>query len=98
MRRPKAVSANMGLGEQDEMPNHGIHIAKKTGIVAEIRSIVINGDETYMCKIGEKIYKMTKIEFEQKWKPYRPVKTDVKQGIIEAVNALDEELNRRTDD
>lgn len=64
------------------MPNHGIHIAKKTGIVAEIRSIVLNGDETYMCKIEGKIYNMTKIDFEQKWKPYRPVKTDVNQGWL----------------
>lgn len=51
---------------------HGKYTAiKDKNLHAEIRSIKINGELTYMCKIKNKIYKMTPDEFRTKWRPFR---------------------------
>lgn len=57
------------------MPSIGPHISVKTGIIAEISTIRVMGEQFYMCKIKGKIYKMTQEEFNSKWK-----KCDGKRG------------------
>ncbi len=64
------------------MPSIGKHEAIRTGIIAEIRTMVFNDSDVYTCKINGKAYRMTEKEFLEKWKPYRVAKTDKQEVLL----------------
>lgn len=58
----------------------GTHTAKRTGLNAEFRKTIINGDPVYLTKIKNKIYKFSEQEFFEKWKPALKTRATVRQG------------------
>lgn len=52
----------------------GDYMAKRTGIITEIRVTTVNSEPVYFCKINNKIYKFSEQEFKEKWKLAPPNK------------------------